>query len=98
MHLNGDGSNLVTAGKDGVLRIFDAQSCKQITELKGGDGKLTVGHSNRVFSAVFNDKNYNILYSGGWDQTVQCWDLRVGHSVFSMHNLRVFGDSIDVKE
>ena len=38
--------------------------------LKEGNGKETAGHSNRVFAMAYNDKNMNILYTGGWDHTV----------------------------
>lgn len=38
-----------------------------------------------------------ILLSGGWDSTVQIWDLRLGHTVRSIHGPWICGDAIDVK-
>lgn len=34
------------------------------------------GHSNRVFSVKFDKDDENLLVSGGWDNTIQIWDLR----------------------
>lgn len=42
------------------------------------------GHNNRVFSVVWHpsEGEGNILASGGWDNTIQIWDLRlVPHSL-----------------
>ena len=51
------------------------------------------GHSNRIFSVVWHPQEGegNILASGGWDNTVQIWDLRCapssppGSFFFSFH-------------
>lgn len=66
--------------------------------MKDGNGKDTAGHSNRVFAMSFSDKNMNVLYTGGWDHTIQVWDMRVGHSVNSIHDVSIFGDSMDVRD
>ena len=57
---------------------------------------VTAGHSNRVFSLKFCPDDENLLVSGGWDNTVQVWDIRVGHSVRSIFGPHVAGDSVDV--
>ena len=41
---------------------------------------ITTGHSNRVFSLKFVAEDPNLLVSGGWDNTVQVWDVRAGLS------------------
>ena len=37
-----------------------------------------------------------VLVSGGWDHTLQIWDVRVNRSVRSIYGPYVCGDSIDV--
>lgn len=37
-----------------------------------------------------------VLLTGGWDNTVQFWDMRVGHSVRSIFGPHLSGDSLDV--
>ena len=38
-----------------------------------------------------------VLVSGGWDKTLQIWDLRVHRSVRSIYGPYVCGDSIDIQ-
>ena len=54
------------------------------------------GHSNKIFSLKFMDEN--TVISGGWDKTVQIWDIRQERSVASIYGYKVGGDSIDVRE
>lgn len=37
-----------------------------------------------------------VLLTGGWDNTIQFWDMRVGHSVKSIFGPHLSGDSLDV--
>jgi WD40 repeat protein len=97
---NDEGSQFVTAGKDKVIRIWDEATKSLVCSLAGGIGyssKATPGHSNRVFSTKFKPGDENMVISGGWDNTVQIWDLRVGHSVRSIFGPHICGDSLDVQ-
>lgn len=94
---NQDGSGFALGGKDGSIRLYDEYTQKIMLRLKDGDGKTCVGHSNRVFSVIYSDTDLNILYSGGWDHTVQIWDQRVGHAVQSIHECHIYGDSLDIR-
>ncbi len=58
--------------------------------------KNTSGHSNRIFSVKFKADDPNLVLSGGWDNTVQIWDLRTGHSVRSIYGPHICGDALDV--
>lgn len=42
--------------------------------------------------------DYNVFFSGGWDSTVQIWDVRVGNgSVRKICGPSVSADSLDIK-
>ncbi|KAJ3059092.1 hypothetical protein HK102_010163, partial [Quaeritorhiza haematococci] len=66
-----DGSRFATAGSDVWVRVYDAATQKVINKMQTGQGELTAGHSNRIFSVKFHPKDPNILITGGWDNTIQ---------------------------
>jgi WD40 repeat protein len=37
-----------------------------------------------------------MILTGGWDNTVQFWDLRVGAAVRSFYGPHICGDSLDI--
>jgi COMPASS component SWD3 len=55
------------------------------------------GHSNRVFCVKFNPNQPNCIASGGWDNTIQIYDLRAKGVVGSIYGPHVCGDAIDFK-
>merc|ERR1719265_2829779 len=71
-----DGSQFATAGKKREVRIYDESTKKLAQVLIGGDSVNTPGHSNRVFSLKYHPTMRSVLVTGGWDNTVQFWDLR----------------------
>ncbi len=91
-----DAEQFAAAGKDYVVRLYDEATKTVIQEMSGGIGSVKQGHSNRVFSLKFNPLDENLLLSGGWDNTVQIWDVRVGHSVRSIFGPHLCGDAMDV--
>lgn len=90
-----DGSQFATGGRDRLVRIYDEATKRHVQTLQGGDMKDTAGHSNRVFSLKYHPMHPHILLSGGWDNTVQVWDSRRGHSVRSLWNCYLSGDTVD---
>jgi WD40 repeat protein len=56
------------------------------------------GHCNRVQSLSFHPADSNMLFSAGWDNTVQIWDLRVEASVRALIGVHVLGDALDVSD
>jgi len=96
---NDEGSQFVTAGKDKVIRVFDEATKSIVVSMQGGLGyssKTTPGHSNRVFSTKFKPGDENVVVSGGWDNTVQIWDLRAGAAVRSIFGPHICGDALDI--
>mmetsp|Transcript_9074 Transcript_9074/g.9125 ORF Transcript_9074/g.9125 Transcript_9074/m.9125 type:complete len:358 (-) Transcript_9074:178-1251(-) len=96
---NNDGTKFVTAGKDAVLRYYDEATKTQVLQLMGGTSRsvdVAAGHSNRVFSTKFVPQDDNLIISGGWDNTIQLWDVRVGLSIKSIYGAHICGDSLDI--
>ncbi len=91
-----DGKKFATAGKDFAVRIYDEATKTLTSTMEGGYHAITKGHSNRVFSLKFAPDDDNLVISGGWDNTVQVWDLRLERSVRSFYGPHICGDSIDV--
>ena len=56
------------------------------------------GHSNRVFCVKFDPVNQNMLASGGWDNTVQIYDIRKKGPITSIYGPHICGDAIDFKD
>ena len=55
------------------------------------------GHSNRIFCVKFNATNPFCIASGGWDNTVQIYDVRANGVVGSIYGPHVCGDAIDFR-
>ena len=97
---NEEGSQFVTAGKDTKVRVYDEATKSCIIAMEGGSigdySKVSPGHSNRVFSVKCTHDEHIVL-SGGWDNTVQVWDIRTGCSVRSLYGPHICGDALDLK-
>lgn len=98
---NSQGSHFATAGKDAKIRVYDEATKSLLVTMESGliySVKATPGHSNRVFASKFVPQDDNLIITGGWDNTVQLWDLRTGSSIRSFYGPHICGDSIDVVE
>ncbi len=96
---NSEGTKFVTAGKDTAVRVYDEATKTLLLTMKGGLGysvRTTPGHSNRIFSAKILPHDENMVVSGGWDNTVQIWDMRLGYAVRSIYGPHICGDALDV--
>jgi WD40 repeat protein len=91
-----DGLKFATAGQDQKVRIYDEATKTHTHTLCGGWGKQKPGHTNRIFSLKFHPDDHNMLLSGGWDNTVQIWDMRAEMPVASIFGTHICGDTVDV--
>ena len=98
VNYSSDGKKFATAGKDYAIRIYDEATKTLVSTMEGGYHAITKGHSNRVFSLKFDKTDDNIVVSGGWDNTVQIWDLRIERSVRSFYGPHVCGDGVDIHQ
>jgi len=88
-----------TAGRDATIRLYDEQTRKPTTTLHPLDrysGATAAGHSNRIYAVRYSPADDNTVFSAGWDNTVQVWDVRSGRSVRSLFGPHVCGDALDV--
>lgn len=98
MDVQPSGDLFATAGLDKTVRIYDFETQKIKSELRYHEyqDEILPGHTNRIFSLIFNPSDPNILVSGGWDDTLQVWDIRMKQSIRSMFGAHVCGDSLDI--
>jgi WD40 repeat protein len=64
-----DGAHIVSGSYDKTLRVWDAQTGKELAVLKG--------HSSYVYSVAFSPDGAHIV-SGSHDKTVRVWDAQTG--------------------
>jgi COMPASS component SWD3 len=91
-----DGEQFATGGRDGRVRLYDESTKALTATLTAGRDKGTTGHSNRIYVVKYHPKDSNLLVSGGWDNTVQIWDCRAGHSIRSIYGPHLCGDALDL--
>jgi COMPASS component SWD3 len=92
-----DGRLFAVAGLDTKVYIYDEQTKAKLHVMTEGPGHHP-GHSNRVFAVKFHPTDSNVLLSGGWDRTIQIYDLRAGMVVDSIFGPEISGDALDVYE
>lgn len=92
---NREGTLLATAGRDCHIRIYDETTKSLAFDMKER-GELP-GHSNRVFCVKFSPVNSNFLISGGWDNTLQYYDVREKGPIQSIYGPHICGDAIDFR-
>ena len=68
-----DGKRIVSASMDNTIRIWDAETGRQI-------GKPLEGHTEWVKSAAFSPDGKRIV-SAAWDGTIRIWDAKTGKQI-----------------
>ena len=93
-----DGMNFCSAGRDTKVRVYEEATKACLLTLGASEYKSTPGHSNRVFAVKYKPDDPNVILSGGWDNTVQFWDIRAECSVRSIYGPHICGDALDIKD
>lgn len=92
-------SRFASAGKDGVIRVYDEQTKQLVSEHHGGRAPMAAGHSLTVFAMKFHTTEPNLAVSAGWDNSVQLWDLRAGErAVNSIRGVEIRGEGLDISQ
>ena len=91
---NSDYKRFITAGTDITVRLYDENMKSLITSLKTKVFEEP-GHSGRIFACKFASFDNNVVFSGGWDKTIQFYDVRAGKITNSIFGPEICGDSLD---
>ena len=91
-----DATLFAVAGRERAIYVYDEATKRPYVTLQGGDSLTTAGHSNRVFSLKIKDEH--TILTGGWDNTVQIWDMRKKHAVQSIFGVYICGDGLDISK
>ena len=91
-----DGSLFSTGGSDKMVRLYD-DNTKSLVQIMKPLNFNSPGHSNRIFCINFHVENSNLMASGGWDNTIQFYDIRQGTIINSIYGPHICGDSVDMK-
>ena len=98
LDIHQNGLMMATGGTDATVRLYniEKQSVTHTLARRKFDMSTAKGHSDRIYALRFHPDNENILLSGGWDNTVQIWDLREAESVGCLPGPHICGDALDV--
>jgi hypothetical protein len=77
-----DGTELVTAGGDKLIKVWELASKKELARLEG--------HTAQVLGVAFNT-NATQVVSGGADKEIKVWDIKTREKIISLgsHSARV---------
>ena len=96
-----DATKFATAGRDGAVRVYDEDRrtvfetlVRGVASTESDDVVRPQAHTNRVQALKWLDGN--TLLTGGWDRTIQLFDLRAGRSVRSTSGPYLCGPGVDV--
>ncbi|XP_011297250.1 protein will die slowly-like isoform X2 [Fopius arisanus] len=89
----------VTVGDDTKLCVYDEETkaLERILQASNSPDVMN-GHRSRVFAACFNPRSSHEIISGGWDDTIQFWDIREPHASRFISGVHICGDSIDISQ
>ena len=75
LSLSRDGKTLVTAGADGIIRVWNVAS--------GQMQRTLTGHTNSIYKADFSP-NEKLIASSSRDTTARIWDFATGRELYKL--------------
>ncbi|XP_063286950.1 uncharacterized WD repeat-containing protein alr2800-like [Pelobates fuscus] len=95
--INPSGSHFLTAGSSDDILVYDTESmtCVNICQPSSSLSVMD-GHRSRIFGLSFNPNSEEEFISGGWDDTIQFWNIHQQHSLRKICGPHVCGDSLHI--
>ncbi|XP_075035114.1 uncharacterized protein LOC142097299 [Mixophyes fleayi] len=91
------GSHFLTAGSNDDILVYDTKTFTCVNVCQPSPSLSVMdGHRSRVFGLTFHPGSEESFISGGWDDTVQFWDIRQKHSIRKISGPHVCGDALDI--
>jgi len=91
-----DGTKFATAGKDYTVRVYDEETKALLISLEKGV-LYNTGHSNRIYASKWKDDEENVLVTGGWDNNVMIWDVRMKNVARTIFGPHICGKALDIQ-
>ena len=88
-----DGNLFATGGNEKIVKLYDDTTKTIISKLESHKYQ-TSGHSNNIFAIKFNPYNENMLFSGGWDNTIMFYDIRAKEVQNYLYGPHICGDCL----
>ncbi|XP_026470961.1 transcription initiation factor TFIID subunit 5-like [Ctenocephalides felis] len=87
----------VTCGDDAKIFLYDEETkMQERVFIASDDQNICDGHTSRVFAACFNPRSQFEIVTGGWDNTVQFWDMRAPHATRHIAGVHICAEGIDI--
>ena len=83
-----DGSAFAAGGKQLYINVWDTETSRLCTSLSSPLSQMScVGHTNRLQSIKTHPRSPCVLYSAGWDSTVQVSEIAscAKHAICTHH-------------
>ncbi|XP_073403410.1 WD repeat-containing protein 47-like [Dendrobates tinctorius] len=91
------GCRFLTAGSSDEILVYDTETMKCVNICQPSPSLSVMdGHRSRIFGLTFHPLSEERFVSGGWDDTVQFWDVRLTHSLRRISGPHVCGDALDI--
>ncbi|KAM9304912.1 guanine nucleotide-binding protein subunit beta-5b-like [Gastrophryne carolinensis] len=91
------GSHYITAGSSDEILVYDTESMACLTICQPSPSlSIMDGHRSRILGLKFHPNSEESFISGGWDDTVQFWDIRQRHALRRISGPHVCGEALDI--
>ncbi|XP_043942180.1 general transcriptional corepressor tupA-like [Protopterus annectens] len=94
---NSSGTRFTTAGSSTRIYVYDTETKETINVCQPSPSSTVMnGHRFHVFAVTFHPDYDDCFISGGWDDTVQFWNVNNQHSVRKLFGPHVCGDALQI--